>query len=462
MKSLAGTRLRLHLTPLAAALCLLAQPGWTQSFSQSGSNSTYPNNYLPFSGSPTSLNFGTDNVYIGNSAAGSFAAAAGAAFKAGSLSLGNGGSGTGTVTFSGAGTKVELGANQNRLEIGNFGSGTLTVSGGALLDATVNASTCSDCWNVIGNTAGSTGTFTITGAGSEVRTLRGFAVGTTWVSSGFGTPGGTTNADLNILDGGTLRTEGSYVAASFSSPNANGNEKVNGKALVSGTGSQWIVGHNSVDNVPTGLTLGFSAGADGSLKIDNGGSVQVDATNGVTSANDFVSLGVNGGTGTVIVTGAGSSLTLAHGGAIQSGRSNSGGGTVGQGSFSVLAGATVSATFLNVGRDGANGTATIDGAGSQLLTTGLGQWAPPTNAIGPAGGNVGWAGTGSVTVSNGGRWLISDGGKDTSTGPGSPHLNVGFAGGDGNCSSTAPGRPSRSSRRRSPRHPVRPTTTTRP
>ncbi|MBN8508057.1 MAG: PEP-CTERM sorting domain-containing protein [Burkholderiales bacterium] len=444
---------RFALKPLAlAAAVLLAPPVLAQSFSQSGFNSTSPTNLLPFVGNPTSLDFTGNRMYVGAGGLGSFSALAGAILQADSLTLATGSSDIGNFSASGVNsvtggrTQVLLGGGGqvNRLEVGNWGNGTLTVSGGALVDATVNAAACtvsSWCYSFIGNAAGSTATVTITGVdaatgtASELKVLRYMSVGhsavftTAGSGSDFGTPGGTTNATVSVLAGGKLSTERAMIGDNNASPDGLGTEKANGTVIVSGAGSTWTARHNSVDNQQAGVHVGFNAGATGTVTVSNGGRMTVDSSAMPSTANAFLNIGQNGGKGTLTVTGAGSVLELINGGAIQAGRSNSAGGTVGQGTFSVLAGATAMATFLNVGRDGSTGTATIDGSGSQLMLSGVGPWS--TGGLGPAAANIGWIGSGQVTVSNGGQLHISDGGADTSAGPGSPHLIVGRDGGTG-------------------------------
>ena len=99
-------------------------------------------------------------------------------------------------------------------------------------------------------------------------------------------------------------------------------------------------------------------------------------------------------------------------------------GASAQGSFNVLAGATASALYLTVGRDGATGTMVIDGVGSQLNQIGVNSNPSPNN--GPAFANIGRdGGKGTVTVSNGGRWLISDGGGDGRSSGDPPGFTVG-------------------------------------
>ena len=439
-----GLRFEYRPVAIAVASALLLSAGLSaqaQSFTQSGANSTTGNpSGLPFVGNPVSLNFGTDTIYIANGAAGSFAALAGAVLQAGALSVANGATGVGTFTATGINpgtglaTKVLLGgSNVNRLEVGNWGNGTMTVSGGALVDATVNPLACgTGCYSFIGNAAGSTATLDITGAGSELRTMRTFVVGQTSVFTNppnnfqFGTPGGTTNAFVNVLNGGTLRTEVAQIASNTTTPNGNGAEKVNATVVVSGAGSQWFVSRNSVDNQVASLTVGTNANGSGSLTVSNGGKVRVDGTGGPAGQDDFISLGINNGTGTLSVTGAGSSLVMAgYGGAIQAGRS----GAAATGSFSVLAGASASAVFLNVGRDGATGSVLLNGPGTQLRLSGQGAYS--SGGVGSAGGTIGWGGSGQVTVSNGALWHISDGGTDSSATNRGPGITLGFASGVG-------------------------------
>ena len=429
---------RHSLRPLASAAaisCLLAcsLPAQAQSFTQSGANRTSPVNFLPFVGSPTSLDFRGNTMTVGNAAPGSFGALAGALLQVDQLILASGGTGVGSVTLSGAGTRVELGGTiSQRLNVGSWGTGTMVVSAGALVDATtVSAAACSvvvaGCDTFVGQSAGSTGVLTITGAGSEVRTPRDLFVWTTSVftvaSSGFnfGTPGGTTNAFVNVLAGGSLRSERAHVGIFFLEPGNLGTERAFGTAVVDGVGSQWILRPNSIDNFAAGLVIGRFANADGTVTVRNGGKLKIDGTGG-PGPNDFLNIAESGGDGRLTVTGVGSSVDLVGiNTALQVGRS----GAAAQGSFSVLAGATASAHFLNVARDSATGTMLIDGAGSLLSQVGVG-----TNQV-PGFNGAAFAtiarsgGTGQVTVSNGGRWLISDGGGDGRTAAYGPGINLG-------------------------------------
>ena len=147
-------------TLLAAMLGLMAAwPVQAQYFTSTGANSSYPTNLFPIDPNAPILDFGINTAGIGNSAPGSFSALAGSLLKAGGLQIGNGGNGNGSVVVTGSGATVQLGATtSNRLDVGSWGTGTLTVSGGGVVDATVNAGNCSAgsfCNSFVGNAAGS-------------------------------------------------------------------------------------------------------------------------------------------------------------------------------------------------------------------------------------------------------------------------------------------------------------------
>ena len=173
------------------------------------------------------------------------------------------------------------------------------------------------------------------------------------------------------------------------------------------------------------FTIGSGSGGVGTLNVSAGGKVSVDGRGG-PGPNDFVNIGVNGGKGTVEVTGANSAFNiLGVNTVLQVGRSGVTQDGLGS-SFSVLAGATASALYLNVGRDGAKGTVTIDGVGSKLSQVGVGTNQSP-GSNGPAFATLGRAGaTGVMTVSGGAEWLISDGGFDGRAAQGSPGFILGI------------------------------------
>lgn len=369
------------------------------------------------------------SLLVGDGADGSFSALAGSNLTADQLAFGNGGTWVGTMTVTGPSTFVSVVASMGtRMDVGGWGTGTLDVSGGAKVDAA--SAPCSDggCYTFIGNAAGSTGTLNVSGAGSEVRTLS-FIVGQssvfTFDSSGFdfGTRGGTTNGFVNVLAGGTLRTERATVGYNNRGPDGNGEETATGTATVSGSGTQWILTHDSLSSQAANLTIGLDPGGTGNVTVNNGGKLHVDGS-AAAGQSDVINIGVDGGKGTLVVTGTGSALEMAgYSGVIQVGL-----GAGGDGTFQVLAGASADAVFLNLGlHSSSTGTVLIDGTGSRLTLSGQGNYAG--GGTGPAFTIIGWEGAGEVTVSNSAVLRITDGYDTSGTPNRPPGFIVGFSSG---------------------------------
>jgi T5SS/PEP-CTERM-associated repeat protein len=338
---------------------------------------------------------------------------------AGGLYVGDKGA-TGTVNVTGG--FVDLNGAQGRLIVGNSGTGTLAVSGGGVVDATLNPAACVGNWcgNIVANGAGATGTLTIDGLGSEVRTLRSFQAGNLWVDQYTGTPGGTATATINITNGGKLVTGNTTLGTAPGGANALGTETSLVNVLIDGIGSQWTVTRNTVDNSAALMSIAGHGSATATVTVSGGGKLRIDGS-GSPGPNDGINIGSNG-KGTLIVTGGGSALeTTGVGRFINVGANNASG----DGSFQLLAGATASSLFLNVGRNGGTGSMLLDGANTQLTLSGV-ETNPAPGAAGTAAATIGRnGGTGTVTVSNGARWLITDAGLDGRSVNGSPALSVG-------------------------------------
>ncbi len=404
---------------VGVVLLMAATPARAQFYNFSGAVGTFPTQFFPINTAVSTYDMRGNTLTVGSGAVGSFSALAGAQLQVDHLNIAEGGAGNGTVNVTGG--RIDLGGANNRLQVGNWGNGSMTVSSGGVVDATVNASGCAaaSCRSFIGNGAGSTAALTITGAGSEVRALRNLTVGQAAVFSGFGTAGGTTNATLSILNGGLLRTENATVAGGPTGPNATGTERVFSTVTIDGAGSRWIATRNSIDaNGIAFFGAGNGATSQATINITNGGSLQVDGT---ASAGPFdaINLGTNGGKVDVTVSGTGSSIGITGlNNLIQVGRS--GAGT--QATLSLLAGGTSSTQLFFVGRDGATGTVLVDGAGSTATVTGVGV----AGVSGPAFAIIGRdGGTGAVTVSNGGTLRVTDGGADSRANGSSPGINLG-------------------------------------
>ncbi|MEZ6094388.1 MAG: PEP-CTERM sorting domain-containing protein [Pirellulaceae bacterium] len=297
--------------------------------------------------------------------------------------------GSGIATVTGAGSQwvnsdamfmdngtLEI-ADQGRVQVGDdsltqgvteiivSGSGTkgiLTVRGGSTLTNSGNAiiggaATFSGAMNIqsggvvnntsglVGRFAGSTGTVTLNGTGSQWNNPNGVAIGV----SGTGT--------LNIEAGGSVTSSDGFVGYLSGST---------GTATVSGIGSQWINSNS--------LYVGLQG--DGSLMIEEGGLV--------TSNTDVV-IGHTGSTGQVTVTGTGSKLD--HFGNLFVGLNS---GT--SGLLNIEAGGSVSNQLGLIGRSA--------GSSGSVLVTGAGSHWNQSDSLFIGGNTVSAGGTGSVVVEN--------------------------------------------------------------
>lgn len=275
---------------------------------------------------------------------------------------------TGSLIVEGAGTLMAMTrastttGDQSLLSIANGrnATGVVTVRSGAKL--TLDSSVAATPFT--GITVGSGGptssaTLTIDGAGSLVE-LSG---GQGFVNVGVNTAGSV--GTLQIIGGGRLAGVGETGLA-FSSIGRNG---ATGTLTVSGTDAAGnastlrLAGRNSVTDGGAFLNIGGQSGSNqtgmGTANILAGGRVEVDTTGMVTNTP-------TARPGTYIGVGAGAvgSLTI-------SGKSASGAA-----STLAISGGTGVTPFIGIGRDGA---------------------------------------TGSVMVSNGGRWLISSNHVSSST-----------------------------------------------
>ena len=396
---------------VAAALCVSLSPAWAQ-FSSSGLNNIYPGNAAIPNG-PGNADLGNVGLFVGNGAIGSFSALSGSTLRVGSLNIGAGGPGlgSGSVVFDGVGTKVLLIGDGfspgvvNRLGVGNWGSGSLTVSGGANLSSRTETADCllqfHFCNTYIGNAAGSDGTFTVTGAGSQASLLAGFTVGNVAVfhppidNFTFGTPGGTTRGRVEVLNGGTLITDGANIGVGPGGSTPLGTERSIAEVLIDGANSVWRVTGNTLS--PAGAFIGTAShrNAVATLTISNGGTLLVDGPSGFFNG---INLTQNGGRTDMLVTGAGSRIAF-NGDAtsLQVGR------RLGSASLTLDAGGNVTGVnYASVGRDGSFGEMVVNGPGSLFSATGMASVAAAGQLQNP-GIQIGRNGTGVVSVTNGGR-----------------------------------------------------------
>jgi T5SS/PEP-CTERM-associated repeat protein/autotransporter-associated beta strand protein len=225
----------------------------------------------------------------------------------------------GSVRVDGAGSTLSIGSG--RIGVGVSGEGSLTVS---------NGGSASSEGAVIGWEATGKGIATITGAGSE------------WTNDGILYVGNVGDGALNIADGGRVTSTDGYVGT------VNG---AKGTVNISGAGSIWDM---------SGLFIaGQEAGAESTITISGGGTLR--AVQG-TLGN------LAGSHAEMTVTGAGSTWSAYDDGITDwAGYLNV--GLSGSGSLSVTDGGTVEAVRIYIGNDvGSSGTVLLSGAGSSIRT----------------------------------------------------------------------------------------------
>lgn len=393
-------------------------------------------------------------LVVGAGAPGSFAATAGAQLSLGGLALA-GANGTATALLDGAGTRLTLGfdSHQSRLEVGHFGDASLTVSGGAAIDGRVNAAACLlgapyGCNSMIAATAGSKGLLTITGPGSSVGLAGHLGIGLVYADTNFGIPGGSSHGRVEVLNGGLLSNDSVTLGDSYAGPATTTAARSFASALLAGADSRWLVTGSSYDSgaavfdmahgkpsqaameireggqlrivAPAGryYALNVGSGGDASLLVTGAGSrllVQGDASQGNVHIGDqgsnatlsilngarfdstarWLTVGLNGGTGVLTLSDAGSLAAFAPSSELTV-------GNAGTGHLEVLAGAQLQVGQLNVGMQMGSGRVQLDGVGSRIELTGVGRHRL----------NLGQWGEGSMTVSGGAVLEASGGAAD--------------------------------------------------
>lgn len=329
-----------------------------------------------------SFDAGTNHLFIGYGGTGLVDITAGH-LESDGATLGDGTGSSGTATLSGAGSSW---SNAGALSVGGSGSGQLSLTGGATL-TTQSASVASTVTSSIG-VSGTNSLLTINGA---------FYLGIDG------------NASLNITNGGKVvsgetiiaRHSGSTSTATVTGSNANWTTArliLGGDPFEVGAtgGNAALTVSGSASLNTAAALLGGVAGGSGNVTMDDAswtatdrisvgyaGSSTLTIQNGATvSSTGGLAGHLAGSTGTVNITGAGSRWE--NNGVFYVG--NEGGGTL-----NLTAGGTLTSTDGYVGvATGANGSATISGSGSQWINSG-------DLLVGHEGGS-----TGSMLISAGG------------------------------------------------------------
>ncbi|WP_157281640.1 PEP-CTERM sorting domain-containing protein [Pelomonas sp. Root1237] len=387
-----------------AVAAMLACGAATADVIVTGAYSVYPTFTAP---GPGDTNLGGNTLGLGGNGTAQLLVNGGSRLSAASVRFADGGTGIATGLVTGAGSLLTINGNgsTNRLELGAWGQGSLTIADGATLDARADSARCllgpQWCHNFIGNAAGSDATLTVTGAGSSASFLRAFVVGGLAVfrppieTFTFGTPGGITRGRVEVLAGGLLTTDGGSIGVAPGGSSPLGSERSFASVVVDGVGSIWRVTGPTLGNGSAFINLAEHANAWGTLDVTGGGQVQIQGRAGIYNG---INVGSTGGRGDMRVAGAGSAVVYSgDAGYLQVGRNNA------TGLLQLQDGGQVSGLFyVAIGRDGGHGELQVDGAGSQLRIDGLGSAAANGVLTGPVL-DVGRNGTGRVTVSNGGR-----------------------------------------------------------
>ncbi len=393
------------------------------------------------------------NLYVGLNGAGGLTITNGGSVTASTANLGNGGNGT--VLVNGAGSIL---TTSNGLNIGGSGKGSLTITGGGSVTsngaAEIGGSGAGLVWlDGVGSSLsiknyplyigyGRAGTMTITGggkvdSGGGIYTYLGYQSGVTatvtldgagsqWSTATAFYVGYSSSATINVTNGGKLSSAlHAYLGNNPGSA---------GVVTVDGPGSTWNLGD-----------LQIGVGGTGHLNITNGGQVTVIGGTRLGNAGaGTINFGPNGGTLTTVsftaqpsqIQGTGTintrgllldgsldcnsnqgvNQTLLWVGSSQNvsvhldltgspvpGNTFAGGelaiGNNGAGSMIVREGISITSLhgFIGYG-SGSTGVVSIDGPGSN--------WSLTDGAL--ASFYVGYSGTGSLTISHGGKVTNGD------------------------------------------------------
>jgi T5SS/PEP-CTERM-associated repeat protein len=330
-------------------------------------------------------------LFVGYGGTGSFTVQNGGTVSAVDTYVGHLAGSTGTATVTGAGSSW----TGNSVFIGNGGNGTFNVFSGGTL--TANSDT------YLGYSTGSTGTLNVDGANSKFTLLNNSFF---WVGgSGFGgTPAGT--GIVNVTNGGELDMNGSVTGLGASG----GTGIMNFDAAKWNPGSAVAVGYfgggtgiiniknNSFVTMNGQIVLGFSAGTTGTVTVDGSqfssialiDTVVGQGGTGTFTVQNAATAGLLGGL--VIGADAGSlgTATVQGGSTFTTDRGDITIGKSGTGTFNVLGGSS----FVGTVGTGPSADAFVGysaGATGTLNVSGAGSsWALP-NGILYVGGN-GFAG----------------------------------------------------------------------
>ena len=299
------------------------------------------------------------------------------------ISVGLSAGAVGTIVVDGSGAQINIASESGSygLEVGQAGTGYLTVeSNGRISDAGAGFQ--------VGQSAGATGTVVVdTGGVIAITGAHGITVG----NSGSG--------QMTIGAGGTV-SAANYFDIAQSSTAATGNVVVNGGTLddngifnvgTAGAGTLTVEGGGVVHQTGINFYVGGSAGSHGTVVVDGGTLI---------GSTLFVSDTATNATGSVTVGSGG----LVEVGAIAEG----GGGAITVGG---AAAAELSASGLvDIGQNGSGALLTIKGFGTVTGTGGNTLEVLSNGTVGVNGGTLGGFGAVDIGGASGGTLDVARGG----------------------------------------------------
>lgn len=334
------------------------------------------------------------------------------------LGFGNGGPGaSGTVLVSGNGSSFSTGGF---VRAGYGGTGTITVTG-------AGASFSSGAFGIGFQSSGPSGTG-VTGNGTfNLQNGATATSGSVTIGSGAGTSGtadisgnGTTWSTGSMSVGNGTLTVSS--GAKVTSTSTNGVAFISGSANVTGSGSQWDIVGNSVGGSQNVMNIGGLTG----LTVSDGGKVTI-RDSATTPNGRFMRVNISsaaGSTNSLTVTGANSSFTTPFDVWVANGDGSS------TGNITVSNGGALNTGYTILGYNG-TGTALVTGAGSVWTISDM----PNVPSSQPQGLAIGSSSTskGTLTIADSGTVNVNATGGSVVIGGASGSqgtLNIGGAAAD--------------------------------
>ncbi len=277
---------------------------------------------------------------------------------------------------TGSGNWMTVGASAGAVGIYNLAN--TSAAGGTLTGYGIGSGSMrvdnSNLWvGGTGNEAGGTGTVNIntTGilnVGNELNVGANGGTGSLRIDAGTINGGGgtyigrSTGTGILEMSGGTLTRNGEFFVGVDAG--STGALVVSGGAVTinnwlnvgreNGTGSVTMTGGKMT--VEREVRIGWGGGGNGTLALSGGATLSGGVRPG---ENNNVSIGSNGGTGTATVTGVGTFL-------FATAELHVGNNENSTGNLTVSGGTVSSASWMAVGREGSNGTLTINGSGTVI------------------------------------------------------------------------------------------------